>query len=78
MRSTFELSDDVSQRIDVLVERTGLTRDQIVEDALTQGRSLAWQEKWVQGVRAGIDEADKGQFAHPDEIAAVLNRFDGI
>jgi predicted transcriptional regulator len=45
MKSNIELSDDIERRIDLLAERTRLTRSQIVEDALSHGRSLAWQEK---------------------------------
>ena len=45
MRNMVQLPDDISRRIDSLVERSNLSRDQIVEDALAQGRSLAWQEQ---------------------------------
>jgi predicted transcriptional regulator len=75
MNSKVELSDDLSRRIDLLAERTRLTRSQIVEDALSHGRSLAWQEKWVAGVQAGIQDADQGNFATDAEIDAVLNKF---
>lgn len=45
------------------------------EFALAQSRSLVWQEKWIAGVQAGIESADRGQFATDDEIAAVLNKY---
>lgn len=76
MRNTVQLPDDISRRIDSLVERSNLSRDQIVEDALAQGRSLAWQEQWVAGVLEGLAEADRGDFADDAEIEAVLNRYD--
>ncbi len=75
MRNTVQLPDDISRRIDSLVERSNLSRDQIVEDALAQGRSLAWQEQWVAGVLEGLAEADRGDFADDAEIEAVLNRY---
>lgn len=75
MKSNIELSDDLARRIDLLAERTRLTRSQIVEDALSHGRSLAWQEKWAAGVQAGIKDADLENFASDTEIAAVLNKF---
>lgn len=56
MRNTVQLPDDMSHRIDSLVERSNLSRDQIVEDALSQGRSLAWQEQWVSGLTEGLAE----------------------
>ena len=75
MGSDNEISEDLSRRIDRLAARTTLTRGQIIEDALSHGRSLAWQERWVSGVQEGIDDADRGDFADEDDIAAVLNRF---
>ena len=75
MDSDNEISEDLSRRIDRLAARTTLTRGQIIEDALSHGRSLAWQERWVSGVQEGIDDADRGDFANEDDIAAVLNRF---
>ena len=76
MDSDNEISEDLSRRIDRLAARTTLTRGQIIEDALSHGRSLAWQERWVAGVQVGIDDADRGDFTNEDDIAAVLNRFD--
>ena len=52
-----------------------MTRAQIIEDALSHGRSLAWQEKWIAGLVAGLEDADRGNFATDEEIAAVLNKF---
>ncbi len=75
MRNTVQLPDDISRRIDNLVERSNLSRDQIVEYALAQGRSLAWQEQWVSGVLEGLAEADRGEFGSETEIEAVLNKY---
>ncbi|WP_137133428.1 ribbon-helix-helix protein, CopG family [Rhizobium sp. FKY42] len=78
MKSSIELSDDISRRIDLLAERSRLTRSQIIEDALAKGRSLAWQERWIAGVQSGLDEADRGEFASEDEISRVLNKYDPV
>lgn len=75
MRNMVQIPDDISRRIDSLVERSNLSRDQIVEDALAQGGSLAWQEQWVSGVLEGLAEADRGEFASEAEIEAVLNKY---
>jgi len=69
------ISEDLSRRIDKLTARSALTRQQIIEDALSHGRSLAWQEKWIEGVQDGIEEADRGDFATAEDIAAVLNKY---
>lgn len=74
MKNDIELSEDNSRRIQRLASRSALTRERIIEDALAHGRSLAWQEKWLAGVEAGIRDADVGDFATDEEIAAVLNR----
>lgn len=75
MKNNIEISEDLSRRIDMLASRSSLTRGQIIEDALSHGRSLAWQEKWIAGVQAGIEAADREDFASEEEIAAVLNKF---
>ena len=72
------LPDDLSRRVDALAERSSLTRGKIIEDALSHGRSLAWQERWIEGVEAGLAEADRGDFATDDEVAAVLNRYGSV
>jgi len=75
MKNNIEISEDLSRRIDMLASRSSLTRGQIIEDALSHGRSLAWQEKWIAGVQAGVEAADREDFASEEEIAAVLNKF---
>lgn len=75
MRNPVQLPEDISRRIDSLVERSNLSRDQIVEDALAQGRSLAWHEQWVIGVLEGLAEAERGEFASEAEIDAVCRAW---
>ena len=75
MAKSNEISDDLDRRIDTLTKRSTLTRSQIIEDALSHGRSLAWQEKWIAGVEEGLQAADRGDFASEEEIAAVLNKY---
>ncbi|MBN9037592.1 MAG: ribbon-helix-helix protein, CopG family [Rhizobiales bacterium] len=75
MDSNDTLPEDLDRRIDALTARSNLTRGQILEDALAHGRSLAWHEKWVAGVQEGLEQADRGEFASDEEIAAVLNKY---
>lgn len=75
MRNTVQLPEDIGRRIDSLVERSNPSRDQIIEDALSQGRSLAWQEQWVAGVLEGLAESDRGEFASETEIETALNKY---
>lgn len=69
------IPEDLDRRIDALTARSNLTRGQILEDALAHGRSLAWHEKWVAGVQEGLEQAERGEFASEEEIAAVLNKY---
>ncbi|MGQ2952626.1 MAG: CopG family ribbon-helix-helix protein [Agrobacterium sp.] len=75
MKSTIEIPDDLKRRLDILAERSNSTPSRIIEDALSLGRSLAWQEKWTSGVRVGMAEADAGEFVTEEEIDAVLNKY---
>lgn len=75
MDSKDGISEDLSRRIDALAARSSLTRGQIIEDALSRGRSLAWHEKWVAGVQEGLVEANLGEFASDEEIASVLAKY---
>lgn len=76
MRSTIDLPEDLSRRVDLLAQQTSMTRSRIVEEALSHGRSIAWQEQWIAGVKAGIEDADNGNFATDEDIAKVLSRYD--
>jgi predicted transcriptional regulator len=75
MSNGSDISDDLNRRIETLTKRSTLTRSQIIEDALSHGRSLAWQEKWIAGVQEGLEDAERGNFASDEEIAAVLNKY---
>lgn len=75
MSNGSDISDDLNRRIETLTKRSTLTRSQIIEDALSHGRSLAWQEKWIAGVQDGLEDAKRGNFASEEEIAAVLNKY---
>lgn len=75
MHNQSDISEDLERRIDQLTARSSLTRGQIIEDALARGRSLAWHERWVAGVQEAIAEADRGDFATEEEIAAVLGKY---
>lgn len=75
MRSSIELSEDLDRRLERLSARSQRSRSAIIEDALSHGRSLDWQERWIAGVQAGLADADEGKFAAESEIADVLNKY---
>jgi predicted transcriptional regulator len=38
-------------------------------------RSPVWRERWAVGVREGLKQAERGEFASDEEIAAVLDKY---
>lgn len=48
---------------------------EIIRQALEEGRSLDWQERWIAGIEEGLAQADRGEFASPEEIERVLNKY---
>jgi predicted transcriptional regulator len=68
------IGPDLMARIDALAARTTLTREEIIREALEHGRSLAWQEQFLQRIEAGRAAADRGDFASPDEVERVLSK----
>jgi predicted transcriptional regulator len=66
---------ELARRIDALVARTTLSREDILREALEEGRSLAWQEEWLRRVEAGRAEADRGDFATAEDIDRVPNKY---
>ncbi len=69
------ISPDLMARVDALVVRTTMTREEIVRDALENGRSLAWQEEWVRRIEEGKAAVDRGDFATDEEMEAAFNKY---
>jgi len=68
-------SPELLGRIEAIARRSGLSEAQVVADALDNGHSLEWQEQFLDKIAAGIDAADREDFATHDEISQVRNRF---
>ncbi len=75
MTTDSAISEHLRPRLQALTERMNLSASDLVADALENGRSLAWQERFVDTVVRGIEAADRGDFAGEDEIAAVLDKY---
>ncbi|GAK68690.1 hypothetical protein RRU01S_02_00170 [Agrobacterium rubi TR3 = NBRC 13261] len=39
-------------------------------------RSVAWRKQWTAGIKAGIEDANRGDFVSEEEITGVLMRYD--
>ena len=73
---TLVLDDaDLTRRIDAIVAKTTMSREDVIREALEHGRSLAWQEEWLRRLEEGKAAADRGEFASAQEIERVLNKY---
>ncbi len=75
MSIKLDITADLAARIDALAARSNLSASDIVRDALENGRSIEWQERFLEKVAAAAEEADRGAFADPQEIERVLNKY---
>lgn len=67
---SIRLSEEMRQQLDGLAGIVGRSRNHVIVDALQRYlQDEAWQ---LEEIRAGIAEADAGDFATPDEVAAVF------
>jgi predicted transcriptional regulator len=66
---TVRLDDKVLQELDALGEQTDRSRNWLVNEALRQYLELqAWQ---TAKIRAGIEAAERGDFATDEELNAI-------
>ena len=61
---------ELMRRVDALVARTTLSRDDIINEALRG--YLDWQEDFAQRVLEGIAAAERGDFADDKDIERVF------
>jgi predicted transcriptional regulator len=75
MTIELEITPELRARIDAIAARSSLSVSEVIADALENGHSLEWQERFLDKVAAGIGAADRGEFATPTEIERVLNKY---
>jgi predicted transcriptional regulator len=75
MKDDLTITPELRARIDAIAARSQRSASEIVAEALVEGHSLAWQEYYLDKVGAGLAAADRGDFATPEEVAQVLNRY---
>ena len=67
------LSDEMKERLDSLATIVGRSRNHVILDALQRYLDEeAWQ---LEEIRAGLAEADAGDFAIPEEVEAAFTRY---
>lgn len=75
MTITVEIPADLKARVDAIAARSSLSAAEIIADALQNGHSLEWQERFLDKVATGIAAADRDEFASADDIARVVNKY---
>jgi predicted transcriptional regulator len=75
MTIELEITPELRARIDAIAARSSLSVSEVIADALENGHSLEWQERFLDKVAAGIAAADRGEFATATEIERVLNKY---
>jgi predicted transcriptional regulator len=79
MRTTTEkplnvrLPADLAVQLEALTKATGRTKSFLTVEAL---RGYVEAEAWqVQDIKEGLAEADRGEFATPEEVANVFAKY---
>ncbi|MGS5086354.1 CopG family ribbon-helix-helix protein [Hydrogenophaga sp. A37] len=64
---------ELHAQLEQLVQATGRTKSFLTVEAL---KSYVSQEQWqIADIQAGMDEADRGDFASAEEVSAVFAKF---
>jgi predicted transcriptional regulator len=70
---SFRTDEDIRDRLDRLAGTRQRDRSFLINEAIEQYLELSdWQEAQI---RAGIEEADRGEFATEEEVEAVFAKW---
>jgi len=75
MQDDLKNAPELRAWIDAIAVRSRRSASEIVAEALEEGHSLPWQEYCLDKVMAGLAGADRGDFATPEEVARVVNKY---
>ncbi|SDA90018.1 CopG family ribbon-helix-helix protein [Mesorhizobium qingshengii] len=70
---TVRLPDDTTDRLDQLAEKLDRSRSYVAAQAIED--FVARQEWQLAEIEAGLAEADRGEFANEQELAAVIGKY---
>jgi predicted transcriptional regulator len=72
---TIRVPEEIKAKLDKLAEATQRSKSFLAEEAIARYLDLeAWQ---IGEIEQAIDEADKGDFAEPAELQALLKKYAG-
>lgn len=75
MTVTFDIPEKLKARIDSIAARSSLSVAEVIADALENGHSLEWQERFLDKVAEGVAAADRGEFATEEDLARIVNKY---
>ncbi|ESY65604.1 CopG family ribbon-helix-helix protein [Mesorhizobium sp. B283B1A] len=70
---TVRLPDDTANRLDQLAEKLDRSRSYMAAQAIED--FVARQEWQLAEIEAGLAEAERGEFANDQELAAVIGKY---
>ena len=71
--TSFRAPKDKIERIDAIATSMGRSRNWLLNKALDD--ILEHQAWFMEEVQKGIEAADKREFASPDEVTAIFNKY---
>ena len=71
--TSFRVSKEKIERIDAIATSMGRSRNWLLNKALDD--ILDHQAWFVAEVQKGIAAADKGEFASPEDVTAIFNKY---
>lgn len=75
MTFDIDISEELKARVDAIAARSSLSPSEVIADALENGRSLEWQERFLDKVAVGTQQANRGEFADEADLARVINKY---
>ncbi len=75
MTMELEITQELQSRIASIAARSSRSVSEVVAEALENGRSLDWQEWFLDKVAQGIAAADRAEFASSADLERVRNKY---
>lgn len=71
--TTVRIDDDIVERIDALANALSRSRSWVIKQAI--GRFLDYEEWFVQEIKDGLKDVERGEIATDDEVAARFRKW---
>lgn len=75
MATLLDIPAELMTRVEAIAVRSSLSPSEVIADALENGRTLDWQERYLDRVAEGLDAANRGHYATTDDVARVVNKY---